>query len=128
MIHRPGLIHGNADALSRLPCKQCGKHTTEEEKKVDHEQGVATVSEGDSTWCPRWSKEEIRTLQGADPGINAAITWQNGSSPESLPKGENMTVQILWHQRQQLSLKDGILFRLWKGVPRGGLNQRWQLG
>ena len=22
--HRPGAKHGNADALSRLPCKQCG--------------------------------------------------------------------------------------------------------
>ena len=24
-IHRPGLKHGNADALSRTPCKQCGE-------------------------------------------------------------------------------------------------------
>ena len=24
VVHRPGLQHGNADALSRLPCKQCG--------------------------------------------------------------------------------------------------------
>ena len=26
VIHRPGLRHGNADALSRIQCKQCGMH------------------------------------------------------------------------------------------------------
>ena len=26
ILHRPGLKHSNADALSRLPCKQCGLH------------------------------------------------------------------------------------------------------
>lgn len=25
LIHRPGVKHGNADALSRRPCKQCGR-------------------------------------------------------------------------------------------------------
>ena len=108
--NHPGPRHGNADSLSRLPYKQCGKHTTEEEKTVNHEQGVATVSEGDSTWCPRWSKEEICTLHGADPDIKAAVIWQGGPLPESLPKGVNVTVQTLWHQCQQLSLKHGILF------------------
>jgi len=25
IVHRPGVKHGNADALSRRPCPQCGK-------------------------------------------------------------------------------------------------------
>jgi len=25
IVHRPGVKHGNADALSRRPCGQCGK-------------------------------------------------------------------------------------------------------
>jgi len=25
IVHRPGVKHGNADALSKRPCPQCGK-------------------------------------------------------------------------------------------------------
>ena len=30
--HRPGRKHGNADALSRIPCKQCGKGVLAEDQ------------------------------------------------------------------------------------------------
>jgi len=29
IVHRPGVKHGNADALSRRPCRQCGKNQDE---------------------------------------------------------------------------------------------------
>ena len=44
--HRPGLKHSNADALSRLPCKQCGRQDSEataapSEMKKDESNDVA---------------------------------------------------------------------------------------
>ena len=43
VIHRPGPQHGNAYALSHLPCRQCGRCTLVEES-IDQEQGIAAVS------------------------------------------------------------------------------------
>ena len=114
--------------MPRLPCKQCGPCTPMEvEGIVSQEQEVAAITEESSTWCPRWSKEEMRSLQSADPDINPALSWLSGTLPSSLPRGESSTTQTLWHQCKQLVLKDGILFRLWKDIPGGGLNQRLQL-
>ena len=31
--HRPGRSHGNADGVSRIPCKQCGKFDNENSQK-----------------------------------------------------------------------------------------------
>ena len=126
--HQPGPKHGNADALSCLPCKQCGQCTpVEVEGIISQEQEVAAITEESSTWCPRWSKEEMRKLQSTDPDINTALSWLSGTLPSSLPRGESSITQTLWHQRKQLILKDGILFRLWKDIPGGSLNQRLQL-
>ena len=69
----------------------------------------------------------MRSLQGADPDLNTTLSWLSGTLPSSLPRGESSTTQTLWHQRKQLVLKDGILFRFWKDIPGGGLNQRLQL-
>ena len=66
-------------------------------------------------------------MQRADPDINTALLWLDGTLPNSLSKDESSTTQTLWHQRQQLVLKDGILFRLYKDIPRDGLNKRLQL-
>ena len=32
--HRAGRLHGNADALSRMPCRQCGFQTIESSEPV----------------------------------------------------------------------------------------------
>ena len=41
IIHRPGIRHGNADAMSRIPCKQCGMndHTGEKVRPGRKNQG-----------------------------------------------------------------------------------------
>ena len=104
VIHRLGPWHGNADALSQLPCRQCGQDTQKEENfKEDTDEGhavnqqVTAISEESDSWCPRWSKEEIRTLQKADSDINMAISSLNKSLPSNPPKGESPILQTLWH-------------------------------
>ena len=44
VVHRPGRKHGNADALSRRPCKQCGQHDTDLQDKNDQLLPVTEVT------------------------------------------------------------------------------------
>ena len=99
VVHRPGLLHGNADALSRLPCKQCGLKGDEEEPIEDREIiEVATVS---TTWIPSWSPEEIQHLQESDPPLKQFTLWLSTNSlPVSFPKSVHSHLQTLWTQRQ----------------------------
>jgi len=54
IVHRLGRLHGNADAMSRKPCRQCGN--VGENKVAVHMRAInfVTIEEGD-----RWSRKEI---------------------------------------------------------------------
>ena len=49
-VHRPGLKHGNADALSRIPCKQCGEGADSEAGEYVEDRKA-------------WAKEMLRKLK-----------------------------------------------------------------
>ena len=64
MVHRKGSQHNNADALSRLPCRQCGRdsHTPENsDATLSEVMGVVTSSPFQT-----YSTEEMRKLQMED--------------------------------------------------------------
>ncbi len=47
VIHRPGRFHGNADALSRIPCKVCTRYEKRSEEDRDAEtDGLASWRHG----------------------------------------------------------------------------------
>jgi len=54
IIHRPGRNHGNADALSRRPCRQCGLEDVEVEEAKIRMLDFGVLGEGS-----RWSKKEL---------------------------------------------------------------------
>ncbi|GBO32286.1 Retrovirus-related Pol polyprotein from transposon 297 [Araneus ventricosus] len=61
--HRKGTSHGNADALSRRPCKESCKHCTNAKKKFGMEIDISAkvlTTEGP------WSSSEIQKAQSAD--------------------------------------------------------------
>ena len=89
--HRPGKRHGNADALSRTPCAQCGRQGEPGEDSVETitvadespPQGDSVESitvaascppqesnppQGDNheprSWAPAWSPEEVNFSKG----------------------------------------------------------------
>ena len=67
--HRPGRKHGNADALSRYPCRQCGGDCEGTPAK-----GVRAVTR--SQRCePGWTPEEMAARQDADPDIGPIMQW-----------------------------------------------------
>ena len=50
VIHRPGLRHGNADALSRIQCKQCGMHNGIATPCLFHNAFGAVNGNGGNLW------------------------------------------------------------------------------
>ena len=138
MIHLPGSKHSNADALSRLPCRQCGCRESDDEEtektQLEEDEDIAevstishTISSSDS-WASSWSVDELKSSQAADTTLNQMITWLSSKSvPYCIPKGSSIQLQSLWTQRHYLLLKDGILYRRWEDVPGKGLHKRLQL-
>ena len=137
--HRPGKRHSNADALSRGPCKQCGQ---QEEPREDSVEAVTVAalnpSQGSNpqqkqsnelgSWAPVWSPEELQAFQRADPSLGPVLQWlASDSIPTAFPRDSSQGIQTLWAQRQQLILKDGVLYRKWEDVPGKGLHQHLQL-
>ncbi|GBN71270.1 hypothetical protein AVEN_151682-1 [Araneus ventricosus] len=62
--HRKGTYHGNADALSRRPCKESCKHCTNAEKKFGMKTDISVkvvTTEGP------WSSSEVQKAQLGDP-------------------------------------------------------------
>lgn len=105
VIHRPGRTHGNADALSRKPCRQC-RH----EDWVE----VAAVNEVTEVTEVVGSQEAIRKAQEEDADLSLVRSWlvEGGQVPALVDiLYENAIVKTYWHQRDQLRLQEGILYR-----------------
>ncbi|GBN59646.1 Retrovirus-related Pol polyprotein from transposon 297, partial [Araneus ventricosus] len=62
--HRKGTSHGNADALSRRPCKESCKHCTNAEKRFGMETDISVKV---LTTEDAWSSSEVQKAQLEDP-------------------------------------------------------------
>ncbi|GBM14276.1 Retrovirus-related Pol polyprotein from transposon 297 [Araneus ventricosus] len=70
--HRKGTSHGNADALSRRPCKESCKQCTNAEKKFGMERDISVKVVTTTTVDP-WSSCEIQKAQLEDPAIKPIL-------------------------------------------------------
>ncbi|GBM80234.1 Retrovirus-related Pol polyprotein from transposon 297, partial [Araneus ventricosus] len=68
--HRKGTSHGNADALSRRPCKESCKHCTNAEKKFGMETDISVKV---LTTEDAWSSSEVQKAQLEDPAIRPIL-------------------------------------------------------
>ena len=117
VIHRPGKLHSNADALSRSMCGQCGTQLSEGENSVMGSVGVASTE----IILPVWSRDEIKQHQGEDNDLKTVIDClQNNTFLDRCPPSASWKLQSLWTQRKNLVLTDGILYRQWEDIPGGG--------
>ena len=129
-----GLQHSNADALSRLPCKQCGLQTSTpppglpDAVKKDGSgsgDGAALLQEGSVCFL---SVEDPKQLQDKDADLRQVILWlQHDDIPPVLPKDGSKCVQTLLSQKDHLVLDGGVLYRRWEDVPGKGFNPHLQL-
>jgi hypothetical protein len=103
IVHRQGKSHQNADALSRLPCNQCGR---------EH-QVVAHISQ---TSGSQSHQLEMRKLQQEDPDLNIVL---KAKEKEAKPEADEQKAQTLESRRllqlwEQLVVRNGVLFRQWE--------------
>ena len=126
--HRPGLKHGNADSLSRRPCKQCGweedgssKHRSETEVERTRRVTTRTQSrkalEGEkpSNWLDDGplSRQNLVKEQTSNPEVSWMVERKRtGSKPtwkEVAPRGAEC--KALWGQWESLQLHHRLLCR-----------------
>ena len=108
--HRPGKLHVNADALSRLrkcpreDCPTCGE---------SKDGPVCVVAVVDFS-ALRWTSEELAEAQARDPDLAKARQWV---TDEQRPSWEEATQTLgpsqmcYWYQYKRLEMKDGVLYR-----------------
>ena len=92
IVHRPGIRHANADALSRYP------HT------------LSTVSP-DEQWVTPKMKSDFRKLQGVDALTSVLIQWIKKASrptPDEM-EGAGRELKYYWARFDELTIEDGIL-------------------
>ncbi|GBM71467.1 Retrovirus-related Pol polyprotein from transposon 297 [Araneus ventricosus] len=83
--HRKGTSHGNADALSRRPCKESCKQCTNAEKKFGMERDISVKVVTTTTVDP-WSSCEIQKAQLEDPAIKPILEKKLNSADDHLGK------------------------------------------
>ncbi|GBN76428.1 Transposon Ty3-G Gag-Pol polyprotein [Araneus ventricosus] len=123
--HRKGTSHGNADALSRRPCKENCKHCTNAEKKFGMETDISVKV---LTTEDAWSSSEVQKAQLEDPAIRPILERKLNSEDrpswqEIVP--ESPATKRYWALWDSLHLKDGVLYRKWESDD--GSSCRWQL-
>ena len=137
IVHRPGLKHNNADALSRKPCRQCGRsddvgvlnHPAEPPLRANAV--LPNQSESpyiDSSADPLFGAQALREAQLKDPNLRSIITYlESGPDPPSLDavRKESHDIKAYLAQWPFLTLKDGVLCR--RFVDNHGLTQHVQL-
>ncbi len=100
IVHRPGKKHQNADALSRLPCQQCGRDSHSEDVPV-----VALTS--------FVGGESLGKLQEEDASMGLLMQAKLQGEKPSLAriKGLSKDARRLFQLWDQLVMKTGILYR-----------------
>ena len=127
--HRPGRLHRNADAMTRIPCTQCGMEPiekTDEVRAVKIKSGVlenVTVKTDE-----RWSNEALAEATRKDPELVTIYQWKTGFKEppdhDFVARFDEST-KIYWRQWSRIILKDGTLYRQW--LTTDGLQERLQL-
>ena len=150
VTHRAGKSHGNADALSRLPCSSC-KHQQCLNQEVIREEGdnmgvedmqirVTTRQQAgqcaptdesffpNQGWLQGWEVEKIRQSQLEDSVIGPfLLDKEDGlSKPAWADISERCAdYKALWSQWDRLEVRGSLLFRKCEGGKTN--SPRWQL-
>ena len=105
IVHRPGRKHSNADALSRIPCRQCGR---------TFETTIATIASADM--CGGYSMEELRSLQLEDKCVGDLLKAMESHQKPSQDqvKAQSLSCRRLYQQWDQLVVRNGILYRYYE--------------
>ena len=118
--HRPGSLHGNADALSRRPCLSDGcRHCDRLEEHLaprndDDSQPQVFKAEVLTFSFPEWSKNRLQDAQCQDEDIGPIVRWFKEESER--PSWVEVTscspaTKGYWAQWDSLCMRDGLVFK-----------------
>ena len=110
IVHRPGKKHSNADALLRIPCRQCGR-SDEQPAVIEPLAVLAAVLQ-------QAQPGEMRASQLQDPTIGPILTAKESDErpPHDKEKSGNIERRRLLQLWDQLLVRDGILYRQFIGT------------
>ena len=137
--YRPGRLHSNADALSRIPCNRCDHCARQEtldaertEKKgVTHtscrkmtlrshtqtcDDDTVEESPQSTSWITSKTPQDLRNGQLNDPSIKLVLEWKEKSNvkptwDESSHLGPRS--KHYWTQWDRLRIHNDVLYREW---------------
>ena len=116
--HRKGELHGNADGVSRRtkPTTCCPRPDCPDCKPLRDAKRVASVRAIDLVIKEDWSLVDARKWQREDLDIGKILQWMESS--EERPSRRTVAthsrgVKALWNQWDQLTLRNGLLYRVW---------------
>lgn len=110
--HRPGAQHQNADALSRIPCKQCGFFSSWDQEDMPGSVNTITKS-AEETKLP--DDISLKSIQEKDADFALVIKWlKGGIKPKSEDLvGKSIFVREIVGQWDMLLIRDDLLYRKW---------------
>ena len=116
--HRPGVQHRNADALSRLPCRQCsfGTESQEQEDNATDKPEVKSATSVNVVELNTVADNvclKIKEVQSEDHDLRQVIDWLDNKQKPAYEEisGIGYVVRSLWSQWDNLMLENGILYR-----------------
>lgn len=111
--HIPGRKYVHADALSRLPCKQCNHCNTPTPRLSDKKSRILRIYK--ITESNRMDDVDLTSLQAANEEIGKVMKWINDDDRPSYGdiSRESYFIRSLWSQCNRLTIENGILYRRW---------------
>jgi len=123
IVHRLGRLHGNADAMSRRPYRQCGNDGANKITVRIRAINFVEIEEGD-----RWSKKELAEATEKDVELATFVKWlKDGMLPVAINDlaRHDPAIKSLHAQWEQFKLTDGVLYRKYWSSSKEG--DSWQL-
>jgi len=110
IMHRKGILHGNANGLSRRPCEKvncqyCFKAETKEEKEI----GRIVFD----SFQINWREEQLKDLM-----LNKFLRGKEVNCRPNLQEvvSEDSSARIYWTLWDSLLIKEGVLYKNWEAT------------
>lgn len=116
--HRPAQ-HKNADALSRISCRQCGFQSDCDKDEIIPQSEIRTISENKVKAIDRDDPSpSLREKQNEDTDVSLMKNWikENTRPDFSKIKGRGYVLQSLWSQWNRLTVPNDLLYRKFEEV------------